>query len=215
MAWRLATRRAPQTAARPSCAARTPARCRTARPAHGALHPFGAQVQVAHVAVVGEIDFGQCACFQGGLIIATSSAAGGLQAAQSPCVQANAPAHLQPGRAFALERPATHWPGWWMGRRSTGSPRARVMRAWRKLSPPLWAMARSRGRRAARPARSLTWAWRMLASRLPSRSHRHTHPTSRRRAPAATRYAFHSMLRRIGEGWRPNGFRMRQKWFCG
>ena len=58
---------------------------------HRPLHPFGAQMQVADVAVVGEIDFGQgaCACFQGGLIIATSSAAGGLQAAQWPWRQAS------------------------------------------------------------------------------------------------------------------------------
>ena len=47
---------------------------------------------------------------------------------------------------------------------------ARVMRACRKLSPPLWAMARSAGRRLASPARSLTCGWRISASRLPSLS---------------------------------------------
>ena len=45
-----------------------------------------------------------------------------------------------------------------------------VLRACLKLSPPLWAMAASRGQRPRRLAKSLTCALRMRVSRLPTRS---------------------------------------------
>lgn len=108
------------------------------------------------------------------------------------------------------------------GRRSDGigasafSPRlARTALAWRKLSPPLWAMAASPGARACRPAKSLTCALRMLVSRLPSRSQ--AAYTSHRPRPRAS-----SQSQRAAYWSRPgsgccghSAARMRQKWFCG
>jgi S-DNA-T family DNA segregation ATPase FtsK/SpoIIIE len=70
------------------------------------------------------------------------------------------------------------------GSRCTGRPSAPVTRMARADSPPLWAMARSWGRRAARPGRSLGTASRMALSRLPWR--RQLAYTSHRPRPWST-----------------------------
>ena len=72
---------------------------------HRALDPFGAQVQVADVAVVGEIDFGQGGC--GSLSLRPIIAIGAISPAATRRPPAKAPASARPAsRCRGSRRPA-------------------------------------------------------------------------------------------------------------
>ena len=142
----------------------------------------GAQVQVAHFAIVETLTSGSSGwCFSCGSWVQSNPCAA-ISSAQAVCLRSK----LQLALAGLVEAGAPTAPGR-QGRRPPIVAATAALCL--KLSPPLWAMARRPGHSRSNCAKSLTTALRMLVSDCPRAHNWRTRPTGPGGAPAAKRSA--------------------------